>query len=73
MSRPLKLFAYKVGRELHKDVDEVMGWPLDKLYEYIAFYMTENESWKEKYSDSLINQEAKSKQIMQMLARSSKK
>ncbi len=57
MERPLKLFAYRLGRELHLDVDVIMSWQLDKIYEYMAFYMTEQDSFKEEYEESKISPE----------------
>lgn len=62
MTRPIKRFAYQLGRELHMDVDIILAWPLKKIYEYMAFYRTESESWKKEYEES--NMTAEQRQEM---------
>ena len=57
MSRPVKHFAYQLGRDLHMDVDIIMSWPLKKIYEYMAFYITEDEDWKKDYVEDSMTDE----------------
>lgn len=67
MNRPIKLFAYKVGENLHMDVDVIMKWPLDKLYEYMAYYYSQTEEFQEEMKDDAMTDEQRAKQIMKLL------
>jgi len=68
MSRPIKHFAYKLGDKLGLDVDIIMSWPVGKLYEYMAFYMTEDSEWLEKYKEEQLTPEERTKRLMQFLS-----
>ncbi len=48
MSRPFTLFAHRLGRDMHIDADVILSWPIDKIYRYMAFYITESEDFKKK-------------------------
>ncbi len=49
------------------DVDVIMSWPLDKLYGYMAYYLTQSEDFKEKIKDENLTPEQRTKQLMQVL------
>ncbi len=51
------------------DVDIIMSWPLDKLYEYMAFYMLEDEKCKDKLQEESLTQDQKNEKMMQLLMR----
>lgn len=70
MQRPLKHFAYKLGRDLHMDVDIIMSWPVGKLYEYMAFYISEDSDWQEKYKEEQMTPEERTKRLMNFLSQS---
>lgn len=46
------MFAHRLGRDRHIDVDVIMSWPLSKLYEHMAFYHTESDQFKESQKKS---------------------
>jgi len=52
---------------MHMDVDIIMRWSLDKIYEHMAFYMSETPEWKEQYAESLISPEQKAQRLAQFL------
>lgn len=37
-----------MARDFKLDIDEVMSWKLNKLFRYMAFYLTENEDFRKK-------------------------
>lgn len=57
----------QLSREMHMDVDIIMRWSLDKIYEHMAFYMSETPEWKEQYAESLISPEQKAQRLAQFL------
>ncbi len=63
----MRHFCYQLGRELHMDVDVIANWPLDKIHEYMAFYLTETDNFKEEYADSKLTDEQRHKQMMAKL------
>lgn len=67
MTRPIKLFAYRLGRDLGIDVEVIMNWPLNKIYEYMAFYLTDSDEFKEEYAEEQMTPEERSNQILKML------
>ncbi len=67
MSRPIKLFAYRIGDKLGMDVDIIMAWPLKKIYEYMAFYVSETPEWQEKYKEDNLTPEDKARKLAQFL------
>ncbi len=67
MARPLKLFCYKLGRELHIDVDVIMSWPTRKIYEYMAFFRTETDEFKAKIKEENMTPEERTAQMLKML------
>lgn len=73
MSRPIKHFAYRLGDKLGLDVEVVMSWPVGKIYEYMAFYMTQNDEWLEKYKEEQLTPEERTAKIMQFLASGAKR
>ena len=73
MTRPIKHFAYKLGDKLGLDVDIVMAWPVGKLYEYMAFYITQDPDWVEKYKEEQMTPEERTKRLMQFLSSGAKR
>ncbi len=67
MSRPIKHFCYQLGRDLHMDVDIISAWSLSKLYEYMAFYVTETEKFKEQYKEDNMTPEERHEQLMKVM------
>lgn len=67
MSRPIRRLAFKLGRELHIDVDVIMSWSLNKIYEYVAFYRTENDEWAKEYKDSNMTDEERMNEFAMIL------
>jgi len=59
--------AYKIGRDLHLDVDIIMRWPLSKFYEYVAFYITEDKEWQDKNVIKELTADQKNEQVMRVL------
>lgn len=49
------------------DVDIIMSWQLDKIYEYMAFYMSEDDGWKQKNKQESMTQEQKNEMMMKKL------
>ncbi len=45
------------------DVDKVASWPLSKIYEHLAFCMTEDPEWYKEYEASQITPE-QSRQLL---------
>lgn len=66
MTRPTKLFAYRLGRDIGLDVDVIMDWSMQKLNEYKAFYITETDEFKEAYKEEQMTPEQKANQLMQL-------
>lgn len=67
MTRPLRLMAYRIGREFGIDVDVVMRWPLAKLYEHMAFFVTETPEFQERYKEQTMTEEQRMRQIMNFI------
>ncbi len=59
--------CFKIGRDIKKDVDEIAEWPVQKIYEYMAFWLTENEDFKQKIKDESLTDEEKAQAIMNIL------
>ncbi len=49
------------------DVDVIMSWPLCKIYEYMAFYLTESEEFKEQIREDNMTTEQKANQVLRLL------
>lgn len=67
MTRPLRHFAFRLGDKLGIDVDIIMSWPVRKLYEYMAFYITQDPDWVEKYKEDQLTPEQRTARLMQFL------
>lgn len=49
------------------DIDVIMSWPLHKIHEYMAFYLSETEEFKEKLKDEALTPEERTNQLLQLL------
>ena len=67
MTRPVRLFCFTLSRDLCKDVEDVLNWPLHKIAEYMAFYKTENTEWRKQYKEDNMTPEDRAHQVLKML------
>lgn len=67
MTRPLRHFAYRLGDKLGIDVDIIMSWPVGKLYEYMAFYITQDQDWIDRYNEEKLTPEERTARLVQFL------
>ena len=44
-----------------------MSWPLDKIYEYMAFYLTEDKDFQERVKDENMTPEERTQRMLQVL------
>lgn len=49
------------------DVDVIMSWPLHKIYEYMAFYISETDEFKERAEEDAMTPEQKTNRLLQLL------
>lgn len=67
MTRPIRLFCHKLGRELGMDPDIIMTWSLSKIYENMAYYVTESDKFREDYKSQQLTPKQKMSQLAQFL------